>query len=317
VNAASGMGQSPEGTVPSNNASRRTFLKGVGLAGAAGLAGPLLASTSARASAEGIILGSNAPGTYPQFIQAVPNAVGCRSYRDTVIMEPGDVPATFPGEAGSKVVASIRPDPDTFLNGDTLDAAISAMIADGAANFSAPQLTVWHEAGNLYHGAEWDKYNITATKIRQMHVKMQNLCNEVAGPHVGYGCIIYGDIATMDEWIPYSPYALDWYGIDVYWNDNFDFSTYAKLKAYMDDYLALARGRTGLTWPKINICETNTHLESNRPGFFSNVALWLNNNGGRRMLTFFKDDPAPSGGPWDPDDKDTIAALNAIQAAYG
>jgi hypothetical protein len=232
-------------------------------------------------------------------------------------MEPTDVPSAFPGEPGSKVVASIRPDPDTFLNGDTLDDAITAMIADGAARFSAPQLTVWHEAGNLYTGTEWDKYNITPSTIRQMHVKMQNLCNEVAGPHVGYGCIIYGDISTMDEWVPYSPYALDWYGIDVYWNDQFDLSTYDKLNAYMDDYLALARGRTGLTWPKINVCETNTHLESNRPGFFSNVALWLNNNGGRRMLTFFKDDPAPSGGPWDPDDQDTIDALNAIQAAYG
>jgi hypothetical protein len=317
VKAASGMGQSPVGTVPSNNAGRRTFLKGVGLVGAAGLVGPLLASSSARASGEGIILGSNAPGTYPQFTQAVPGAVGCRSYRDTVIMEPTDVPSAFPGEPGSKVVASIRPDPDTFLNGDTLDDAITAMIADGAARFSAPQLTVWHEAGNLYTGTEWDQYNITPSTIRQMHVKMQNLCNEVAGPHVGYGCIIYGDISTMDEWIPYSPYALDWYGIDVYWNDQFDLSTYDKLTAYMDDYLALARGRTGLTWPKINICETNTHLESNRPGFFSNVALWLNNNGGRRMLTFFKDDPAPSGGPWDPDDQDTIDALNAIQAAYG
>lgn len=317
MKAVSGMGQSPAGTVPSDNASRRTFLKGVGLAGAAGIVGPLLASSSARASGEGIILGSNAPGTYPQFTQAVPGAVGCRSYRDTVIMEPTDVPSAFPGEPGSKVVASIRPDPDTFLDGDTLDDAITAMIADGAARFSAPQLTVWHEAGNLYTGTEWDKYNITSSTIRQMHVKMQNLCNEVAGPHVGYGCIIYGDISTMDEWIPYSPYALDWYGIDVYWNDQFDLSTYDMLKAYMDDYLALARGRTGLTWPKINVCETNTHLESNRPGFFSNVALWLNNNGGRRMLTFFKDDPAPSGGPWDPDDQDTIDALNAIQAAYG
>lgn len=317
MSAVSGMDQSPKGTVSSSNASRRTFLKGVGLAGAAGLAGPLLVSPSARASGLGIILGSNAPGTYPQFIKAVPGAVGCRSYRDSVIMKPKDVPTTFPGEPGSKVVASIRPDPDTFLNGTTLDGAIKAMIADGAARFSAPQLTVWHEAGNLYHGAKWNKYHITASKIRQMHVKMKSLCKEAAGSQVGYGCIIYGDISTMDEWIPFSPFALDWYGIDVYWNDHFDLSTYAKLKAYMDQYLKLARGRTGLKWPKIDVCETNTHLEPNRPEFFSNVALWLHNNGGRRMLTFYKPPPAPSGGPWDPGDHATIKALKAIQAAYG
>jgi hypothetical protein len=315
MSTVSGMDEPPAGIVSSYNASRRTFLKGAGLAGAAGLAGPLLATTSARASVSGIILGCNA-GIYGKFTKAVSGAVGCRSYRDTVITKPSDVPSHFPGERGSKVVASIRPDPDTFLKSTTLDGAIKAMIADGAANFSAPQLTVWHEAGHLYQGAEWAKYDLTPSTVRQMHVKMKKLCKEAAGSRVGYGCIIYGDISAMDKWIPTSHYPLDWYGIDVYWNDQFDFSTYDKLQAYMDDYRALAHGRTGLKYPKINVCETNTHDESNRPRFFENVAKWLDKNGGRRMLTFYKKGGA-SGGPWDPSDHATIKALNHIEAVYG
>jgi hypothetical protein len=311
MNAVSGTGQPPGGTVSPGHASRRTFLKGAGLAGAAGLAGPLLASTSARASITGIILGCNA-GIYSDFTAAVPGAVGCRSYRDSVITDPSQVPATFPGQPGSKVVASIRPHPDVLLGGNTLDDAIKAMIANGAEHFSAPQLTVWHEAGNLYRHRSY----ITPAAVRQMHVKMQHLCKEAAGSHVGYGCIIYGDISTMDKWIPTSRYPLDWYGIDVYWNDQFDFSTYEKLKAYLDDYLKLARGRTGLKFPKIDVCETNTHRESNRPKFFKNVAKWLHNNGGRRMLTFYKAG-GPSGGAWDPKDTNTINALKYIEANYG
>ena len=64
---------------------------------------------------------------------------------------------SYPASRGSllrraftRMVASIRPDPDTFLNTTQLDAAIKNLIEDGARNFSAPQLTVWHEAGNLY-----------------------------------------------------------------------------------------------------------------------------------------------------------------------
>jgi len=142
MNAEPGIQQPLPGTVSPGQASRRTFLKGAGLAGVADLAAPLFASTSARAST-GLILGSNA-GIYSDFTAAVPGARGCRSYRDTVITKPSQVPTTFPGEPGAKVVASIRPHPDALLSG-SLDDAIKAMIANGAAHLSAPQLTVWHE----------------------------------------------------------------------------------------------------------------------------------------------------------------------------
>jgi hypothetical protein len=346
VNTASSTGQLPEGTVSPDSASRRTFLKGVGLAGAAGLAAPFLAGTGARASGLGIILGANAPGAWsppsptPGWASKVPGALGCRSYRDDVIMVPEDVPTVFPGVAGSKVVASIRPHPDVFLNGTTLDGAIRAMIADGNARFSAPQLTAWHEAGNLYktgndsNGVPYSSY-LTPSKVRSMHVKLQSLCHEVGGTNVGYGCIIYGDISKMasdtdpaGNWVPTSSFPMDWYGIDVYYEGgpnapHPDLASYDLVSQYMDGFLAMARRRSGLTWPKLNVCECNANVsnDGNRPGFFKNLALWLNNNGGRRMLTFFPDPAGPHSVTWehvaDAAVPYTIDALNYIQGTYG
>lgn len=317
MNALPGSARSQQGTVSPSHASRRTFLKGVGLAGAASLAGSLLTSTSARASTPGIILGCNAD-TYPAFTSAVHGATGCRSYRDTLLSTPADVEnlGAFPGLDGSNVVVSIHPDPNVLLGTPSraltgLEGALKAFIANGRDNpqLPDPQLTVWHEAGNLYKGLSY----ITPSAIRQMHIKMQSLCNEVGG--VRYGCIIYGDIGAMSQWIPPAPDALDWYGVDVYWDANFDFSTYDKVKAYMDQYRALAQRLTGLTNPEINVCETNTHDENNRPPFFQNVAQWLFQNGGRRMLTFWAD--GISSGTWDSNDHNTINALRTIEANYG
>lgn len=344
MNAVSGMDQPPQGTVASNNASRRTFLKGVGLAGAAGLAAPLLASTGARAAAEGLILGVNAPAPFnntPTWPNAVKGAVGCRSYRDHVLKTADDVKnlGGFPGEPGSKVVASIRPDPRVLLDPNNpeqpaFDNAIKALIANGRDNpqLPAPQLTVWHEAGNLYTNCNtpenWCQYNLTAQTVRSMHVKMQNLCNEVGG--VGYGCIIYGEISKMasdtdptHNYVPNPGYPLDWYGIDVYYEDDpgwgrGDLVDYTAVKNYMDRWLAVAKERSGLAYPKINVCECNANAtnDAKRPQFFKNLALWLHNNGGRRMLTFFPDGGGPHSVPWPPPQA-TIDALNYIQATYG
>lgn len=250
-----------------------------------------------------IILGCNAE-IYPAFTAAIPGAVGCRSYRDDVLREPCDVPTTFPGEPGSRVVASIRPHPDALLSGG-LDAAILAMLRDGAARFTAPQLTVWHEAGHLYRQISY----ITPAVVRLMHLKMQELCRQVSA--VQYGCIIYGDIPLMDRWIPYSPDVLDWYGIDVYWNDQFDFGSYDKLKAYLDAYRLLVQ-RRGVPHPRINVCETNAADESSRPNFFKNVARWLHHHGSGRMLASYRD-RGTRGQPRMTDD--TIHAFKSIVAS--
>lgn len=254
-----------------------------------------------------IILGCNAD-VYSGFTRAVPGAVGCRSHLDEVIYEPGDVPATLPGTPGSRVVASIRPYPDALLSG-SLDRALLAMLRTTATRFTAPQLTVWHEAGHLYQDLPF----LTPAVVRLMHVKMQSLCNQVSG--VEYGCIVYGEIATMDKWIPYAPDALDWYGIDVYGNAPFDFTTYDKLEAYLNGYRTLAQHRSGLLYPRINVCATNTRDDVHRPGFFQSVARWLHHHGGSRMLVSYDDDDR-SGPPWTSSDADAISALHHIVASY-
>lgn len=254
-----------------------------------------------------IILGCNAE-IYSDFTSAVPGAVGCRSHRDEVIHEPCDVPARFPGEPGARVVASIRPYPDALLSG-SLDRAMLAMLRDAAARFTAPQLTVWHEAGHLYQDLPY----ITPAVVRLMHVKMQNLCNQVSG--VEYGCVVRGEIATIDKWIPYAPDALDWYGIDVHGDDPFDFTTYDALKTYLDGYRTLAQHRSGLLFPRINVCATSSRDRSSRPSLFKHVAKWLHDHGGSRMLTSFQDDDA-AGGSWASAGADTIEALQHIAASY-
>jgi hypothetical protein len=253
-----------------------------------------------------IILGCNAE-IYSAFTAAVPGAVGCRSYLDEVIYAPRDVPDSFPGELGSRVVASIRPHPDALLSG-SLDDALLAMLRDGAARFTAPQLTVWHAAGKLYRDLPY----ITPAVIRLMHRKMHKLCHQASG--VQYGCVVSGTIPDMDRWIPYAPDALDWYGIDVYGNDPLDLSSYDKLKAYLDAYRILAQRRIGLPHPRINVCEANSDDGPGRPGFFRNVARWLHAHGGGRILASYRDGDTPRTS-WMAD-ADTINAFRSIVTSH-
>jgi hypothetical protein len=141
MSAASRTDQPPEGTVSSDNASRRTFLKGV-------------------------VLGASAPGAWsppsptPGWAAEVPGALGCRSYRDNVLTTATDVQNLngFPGEQGSKVVASIKPNPNVLLNPSDqnyqgLVQALYDLILDGATKANTgyfagtPQLTVWFFGG--------------------------------------------------------------------------------------------------------------------------------------------------------------------------
>ena len=127
---------------------------------------------------------------------------------------------------------------------------------------------------------------------------------------------------------------MNWYGIDVYYEPDSGtsphpyLSDYTAVNSYMYPYLELARDRTGLTWPTINVTECNANADNDgaRPGFFQHLAAWLdnNNNGGHRMLTFFTDSPpAPHSVTWEhvadaaPGSDHTIDALNTIQATYG
>lgn len=165
MNTVPGMDQPPEGENSPTSTSRRTFLKGAALAGAAGLAAPLLVRTSARASTS-FTLGIQAPEPWKGSVSnptlnppgtwhyKVPGALGCRSYVDTPFSTPDAVPNSFPGiyevpyqtdqdasgpqtHVATKVVASIRPDPRSLLTTDPsiqpmFDNQIKNMILDGA-----------------------------------------------------------------------------------------------------------------------------------------------------------------------------------------
>lgn len=357
MNAESGMDQSLEVTHSSNNTSRRTFLKGVGLASAAGLVAPLLSSTSARAGGGPLVLGIQAPGPWPggyapagkTWLDLVGTpghrALACRSYQDDVITRWQDVPTRFPGETSSagpvKVVASIRPDPALVL-GDHPDFenAVKNYIENGMARarngeISSPQLTAWHEAGNLYKNVEkWGQHIVDQLTdpltVRQMHVKLKKWCDDVATDNlrVEYGCIIYGEISKMEPYVPFDPFSLDWYGIDVYYEDDAgwgrgDLVDYTAVSNYMNNFLKLVRSRnitSKVDNPKINVCECNANLSNAdaRPQFFKNLAKWLDTYpGGRRMLTFFPKGGGPHSVEWGPPKQTTIDALNFIQSTYG
>ena len=395
------------GSVSASNASRRTFLRGVGLAGAAGIAGaagltsPFLTTTSARASG-GIILGCQAPGAWEGDNGEAPgwtveistksnnsqsHALGVRSYRDTVFNADGsnglapwwDSDALgggsasgspiFPGEQGSIPLASIRPDPTTFNTTTDLDGVIKALIRDGvnkaaSGHFNGtPQLTVWHEAGHLYKdnlgglNPEDSPSGVptstgAAHTVRVMHTKMQTLVDQVNDenpglPDVEYGCIIYGDINKMandndlqgaTNWVPTAADgALDWYGIDLYYEDDGvgsdcthgTLSSYDLVSSHLDNFQMMASLRakgtsTSRTAPlRINICECNASQsnDSARPAYFENLAMWLSSNAGYRMLTFFPDPAGNHSVTWpyvaNASTPYTISALKTIQKLYG
>lgn len=263
-----------------------------------------------------IDLGCNA-GIFDDVAAVVPGNVGCRSYRDVV----NDIPAVWPGVPGAtRTLVSLRPHPDDLLAG-YLDEQILDLLAVAAPG---AMLTVWHEAGTLYQSIAY----ITPQKIRSSHVHMRELCQQ-AGTGVSYGCCVYGTLSVMNKWIPYSPYTMDWYGIDIYDNDNSNnggsFRNWSgalddkKIHSYLNQFLAMAQGRTGTINPSIVVPETNSPHVADRPQWFRHIADWLYHNGGRRMYTFFKDG-GPSGGPWlDADDggQPTIDALNYIVSHYG
>lgn len=424
---ASGTNQPPDGTYSTNDASRRTFLKGVGLAGAAGLVGaagltsPFLAAPSALASGN-LVLGIAAPGpwedtNYAGYVSPLPphltwpgllpNALGCRSYVPDLLKTDADVrnvlgypkntgaKPRFPGwdivdEAGNhiavKPLASIHPHHTELLNGD-MDGAIKDMILDGAQRAAnqqtaggpfagAPRLTVWHEAGHLYGGTDLDPVDngsgvptnaAAAAAVRAMHVKMQNLVNDVNNanpklPNVTYGCIIFGDVNKMandnlpldgpTNWIPSAldgagsapNGALDWYGIDLYYEGDGtgtdcthpDLATYDLVSSHLKTFRDMAKGRSGSQNPVIHIteCNANASHDAERPGYFSNLAKWLTapatptgTNGGAspHLLTFFPQGGGPhsiqwggfADGGWQPPPADTVQALQNIQQTYG
>ena len=224
---------------------------------------------------------------------AIPHGIhGYRVYRDAVIMTAADVNTQWPDDLASNYsTLSLRPDPMALLSG-SLDAAINALM-DTAPDHA--ELTIWHEAGPgnpLHYPA-----SVTAASLRAMHAHMQALVT--AHGHVKYGQIITGPAAGMIDWLGR---GLDWYGVDIYDNPNFQNANgtldQSKITTRMDQNKAAFASVSSGT-PSLRITETNSSHDGHRKNWLLFLSEWMVANNGFRLLMFFHAD-GPLSGPWPP-----------------
>jgi len=294
MNAIPGIDQPAEQSLSSKPASRRTFLKGVGLASAAGLAAPYLAGTSASAATTGTLIYGINDDDYQAFKADNPTGFvySYRAYNDTVWEQPGDVPTTWPNDNPTHYVTfSVKPDL-SLLTQKTFDQQIKNLLA------SAPdhaQLTMWHEAAEPPHNGPTDSYSVypwmNKANLYAGHAYMQNLCATYPnrnGNHVGYGQIFIGPAnqEQVGEWIAPN---LDWYGVDIYdgsqfWNDPKDPSKgldESAIDTRMTNNKQVLDGKaTGYTF---HITETNSVDPNHREHWALYLSKWMSNNGGYRF----------------------------------
>jgi hypothetical protein len=142
---------------------------------------------------------------------------------------------------------------------------------------------------------------------------MQQLCG---GSNVRYGSIICAVPSQVKAWMGS---GLDWYGLDIYDFGEGQFRHWTggvskdKLFARLDDMLATSQQMSGRSAPEIDICETNSPRTEHRAEWFSLLAQWMSENGGRCLQTYWNP-TGPLSGPWLPDDGQTIDALRSIAA---
>ena len=272
----------------------------------------------------GLTIGAGA-SVYDDFTAAIPGACGRRLYARAT---DGDgnpyMPDTWPSQDGARDIYSIYPNLDDLLAGQ-LDSQLHSLCASAPPHSA---ITVYHEPNVFAGKGDYPSFvNPASFKASLLYVK------KIAGPYgVLTGIIGCGPAPDWSRWVPAD--GLDYYGIDVYqgpYTSNPD-GTVAPDKLYsrlMNPILALARNRTKLAHPRIFVCECNSNYPQrpgiynakNRGSWFKAVASWLHGNdqNGNRMLTFWNATAAPEanlGGPWDPDDSETIGQLKWIQNNY-
>jgi len=303
------------------DASRRAFLRGVGLAGAAGLAAPLLGSAAAPAAAgAGALAGARAAASgrliygindenYPAFTTDNPKGFQyCyRAYDDSVWESTSDVPKTWITDNPTHFVNwSMRPNLRMLLDGK-FDKQVIDLLATAPNN---AQLTMWHEAAALPSCGPGNEYAVyapphgtkgnwmTAANLRAGHEHMQNLCashKDSAGGHVTYGQIFIGPANQhqVGDWIAPNLY---WYGVDIYDNKiywtNPDVTSPAK--AVLDQSAIDARMTDNKTFLdgiargyKLNITETNSPVIQHRKNWALYLSEWMSGNGGYRFEWFY------------------------------
>lgn len=191
---------------------------------------------------------------------------------------------------GLPALVSVRNDPQGIIAGD-YDAQYTTALLQAPPN---SLLTAWHEADH-------DPKFSAATAVA-IHEHMYNLVHETT-PNVTYGVI-------TTQWVPsepgylkqWCPPGMDWYGVDLY-----DLGgTTDPVKTLENTFAQMPKGCAKV------IGETNSSVESRRPDWFNDVYGWLKQNNGADLLTFWSG--GKLSGPFLPNDKATVKALNEIAA---
>jgi hypothetical protein len=343
MNPVPGIEQPSQGTAWSKRTDRRTFLKGAGLAGAASLAGPLLARTSARASTgTKIVYGAN-HDNYNDWVANAPSPDGKNSerrYFDAIVPYDDGVgdgsgsysPLILDWNSmqclTNYAIVSLRINPVYALqspqiqlpdNGSgftTLDGQIRYLLSTMPAH---SVLTNWQEAGPS-NTLNFPAY-VTASNTRGLHNHMQSLTNaaRAAGSQVNYGQIVI-DNPTHSGFTSWLGQNLDTYMVDIYDYSSGTFRnadgtlSESKIDTRMDNYRSTFASVTSAT-PLIHITETNSPLDSHRKNWFLFLSKWMVGNNGYRVVSHWKTGGVDSG-PWPPS-QTVLDYFKTLQATYG
>jgi hypothetical protein len=251
----------------------------IGVPGAA-----IAAGTGAR-----VTIGVNR-NDWSQFKAAIPRARDVRVYYDAENV----FPAAWPTRAeGAWVTLSLRPRPADLLSGK-LDARLKALLASAPAH---SELTFWHEN----EPGDPLKYSRSVNNARTNKAVLEYGEKLVKGTKVKFGQIICAPARRMRDWI--AP-GLDWYGVDIFANPNFENPdrtlSKAKLWVRLNYDEAVFRAKTGRRWPPVRFDESNARHDWHRKMWFTYLAEWLRGHGGGRLLTRWTPARTKLAGPWPP-----------------
>ncbi len=244
----------------------------------------IAASTGAR-----VTIGVNR-NDWTRFKAAIPRARDVRVYYDAENV----FPATWPTQAkGAWVTLSLRPNPADLLSGK-LNARLRALLASAPAH---AELTFWHEN----EPGDPLKYSRSVNNARTNIAMLKYGEKLVKGTKVKFGQIICAPAIRMRTWI--AP-GLDWYGVDIFANPNFENPdktlSKAKLWVRLNNDEAVFRAKTGRRWPPVRFDESNARHDWHRKNWFTYLAEWLRGHGGGRLLTRWTRAPTKHAGPWPP-----------------
>ena len=251
---------------------------------------PAASSASSASSAGGRVTVGVNRNYWTQFKAAVPRAQDVRTYYDVENV----FPAAWPTRAvGAWVTLSLRPNPADLLSGK-LDAQLKALFATAPAH---SEVTFWHEnePGNPL------SYPRSVNNARTNVAMLKYGEKLVRGTKVRFGQIICAPANQMQQWI--AP-GLDWYGIDLFANPNYENrdGTLSKAKIWtrMNNNEGVFRAKTGRRWPPIRFDESNARRDWHRKNWFTYLAEWLRGHGGGRLLTRWTPGGSKLTGPWPP-----------------